>query len=296
MRFRNVCYYTAGLGFLILANIKHRLYGYATPKPFSGGEVERCIDYDIRVVDEWLSHLADYTRDHHFLGAKNVLELGPGSDLGIGLYLLALGAAKYNACDVNPLAGTASDRFYHLLFKRIQSMVQKADVDDLIEQYQEAKNGRASKINYVVREDFRLSSALGKETIDLVFSQAAFEHFDDIDETVAELSKVCKSGAVIIAEIDLKTHSRWIREKDPNNIYRYHDDVYRTLWRRGFPNRIRPYQYKAAFEKYGWTNIAVIPLKTAELYASGQSGLAGRFHDKVNQMDYLSIMFCATKK
>ena len=70
-------------------------------------------------------------------------------------------------------------------------------------------------------KDFNIVSAFGESTIDMVFSQAAFEHFDDIESTILQLNKVCKSGATFVAEINLKTHSRWIRDKDPDNIYRY---------------------------------------------------------------------------
>jgi hypothetical protein len=63
-----------------------------------------------------------------------------------------------------------------------------------------------------------------------------------------------------VAEIDLKTHSRWIRDHDPNNIYRYSNAIYRALWFRGIPNRVRPYEYRAIFEAHGWTNVRITPL------------------------------------
>ena len=59
---------------------------------------------------------------------------------------------------------------------------------------------------------------LKKDSIDFVFSQAAFEHFENIYQTFEQISVITKPGAIMIAVVDLKTHSRWIRDRDPNNI------------------------------------------------------------------------------
>ena len=61
---------------------------------------------------------------------------------------------------------------------------------------------------------------------------------------------------------------------------------------KGMPNRIRPWQYKQAFEKCGWTNISITPGHTLE---QRDNGYCRRFRDDVNQMDYLSFWLCATK-
>jgi SAM-dependent methyltransferase len=292
---RDAFFYVTGIGFLTLAKIKNVLRGYSTPKPFDLNQTDRAIDYDVRVVEEWLAHLKRYTREDAFLTGRNVLELGPGSDLGIGLVLLARGAASYNACDVNDLAAKVPGGFYNALFARLERSGSGVDVEAL-RRALHAPGGTAPKrLNYVVRKDFDLVRAFGEATIDLVFSQAAFEHFDDIETTVAKLSAVCRPGAVIVAEIDLQTHSRWIRDKDPNNIYRYRDGFYNAFWFRGIPNRVRPYRYKQAFERNGWSNVTIAPLTTRGDHASAASGMSRSFVDGVNQMDCLSVVLCATR-
>ena len=292
---RNVFMYTAGLGFLTLAKAKNTLMGYTSPKPFQLSDTERCIDYDLKVVDEWLSHLRRYAGQHATPANKAVLELGPGSDLGVGLYLLAKGAASYNACDVNDLMKQVPDSFYGRLIDRLSSIEGSAVAASLKSELGAAKMGSASRLRLDVREDFDLVSAFGPNSIDLVFSQAAFEHFDDISRTVEQLSIVCKPGATIVAEIDLKTHSRWIRDKDPNNIYRYSNAVYNAFWFRGIPNRVRPYQYRDAFERHGWGDISIIPIE----HVGGTQATVkahAQFKDARNDMSYLSIVFCAQKK
>lgn len=293
---RNAFMYAAGLGFLALAKAKNVLTGYSSPKPFQLSDIDRCIDYDLKVVDEWLSHFKSYAGPDAPVSHKSVLELGPGSDLGVGLYLLAKGVASYNACDVNDLMKRVPDSFYSCLIERISAIEGTAAAALLRTELSHASTATAARLRLEVRKDFDLIAAFGQNSIDLVFSQAAFEHFDDIGHTVEQLSIVCKPGAMIVAEIDLKTHSRWIRDKDPNNIYRYSNEIYSAFWFRGIPNRVRPYQYREAFERNGWTDIKITPIERVSNPRQGALAAHRQFRSARNEMSYLSIIFCATKR
>lgn len=277
-----------------LSKVKNILQHYSTPTEYDYYELEKCIDYDIQNVDHWLDSLRNYTHNEISLENRNILELGPGSDLGIGIYLISLGCSHYNAINVNDLMKYTPDNFYEQFFDRLKN-VKEIDSDFLKEQLIAAKQGDPSRLTYVVRKDFNIAAAIEKSTIDLVFSYAAFEHFDDLDKTISQLNIVCKPGAIVIAEIDLKTHSRWIRKKDPNNIYRYSKKIYNLFWFRGIPKRIRPYQYKEAFERFGWTNVLIKPLMTIASDLNIYSGLNKDFAQNKNQMEYASIMLCARK-
>ncbi|HRJ52415.1 MAG TPA: glycosyltransferase [Candidatus Thiothrix moscowensis] len=296
MLVKNAFLYTVGAGFLTLSKVKNSLQGYSSPKPFKVAEAERCIDYDLQVVDLWLTHLQQYTGNDNSLFGKNVLELGPGSDLGIGLYLLAKGCAQYNACDVNALMKSTPDSFYETLFARLETMDGLLSNDWLRLQLKAMQQGFISHLNYVVRNDFDIVAAFGVASMDLVFSQAAFEHFDDIDATIQQLGVVCKPDATLVIEVDLKAHSRWVRDNDPNSIYRYSERVYDLLRVSGAPNRMRPYQYKVALERHGWTDVVITPLKKLPDDENNYAGLDQAFRDGKNQMEYLSIMICARKK
>lgn len=296
MLLRNTFFHTAGIVFLALAKSKNILKGYSSPKPFDMSEVDRCVDYDIHVVDEWLAVLKNYTQDDNAFLGKNVLELGPGSDLGAGLYLLAKGCHKYSACDVNDLIKSTPDRFYDRLFDKIKSLESQADIDYLKTQLNKAKARQPSQLNYVVRDDFDLVAAFGPETVDIVFSQAAFEHFDDIEATVKQMTRVCKPTATLVLEIDLRTHSRWITEKDPNNIYRYSNAFYNAFKFRGSPNRARPYHYVEALKRSGWQDIELRPGMQLDPSLDSYSGMDKQFSEPKNQMNYLTIKVCARKR
>jgi hypothetical protein len=139
---------------------------------------------------------------------------------------------------------------------------------------------------------------LGSRKVDFIFSQAAFEHFEDVSKTVKDISLISKSGTILISVVDLKTHSRWIRDKDPNNIYRYSKWVYNLFTTSGSPNRVRPYQYKEMLEENGWKNVVIKPRKTLDdkKYNLVKNHFNKKFLDAKNQMSYLGIWLCATKE
>jgi SAM-dependent methyltransferase len=294
----NGFYFTIGIAFLALAKIKHAVYGYTSPKPFSTSEFQRCADYDIQVVDQWIAHLQEYTKDNasDILSGKRILELGPGSDLGVGLYLLSKSISQYNAVDVNNLVQTVPKGFYVSFLAHLKQSNADCDVAFLKAELEKTSAGNNDKLNYVCRKDFDISAA-GLQKIDIVFSQAAFEHFDDVDQTIASISAVTAPGSIMVVLIDLQTHSRWIRHKDPINIYRYARWLYRLFAFRGIPNRVRPYQYMAACERHGWSNIVIkAGVRLAEdRYRAVKNSLDKQFIDDRNQMDLLSAWLYATK-
>ncbi|HEY8094986.1 MAG TPA: hypothetical protein VIE65_02690, partial [Methylobacter sp.] len=105
------------------------------------------------------------------------------------------------------------------------------------------------------------------------------------------------SNAVAVISVDLQTHSRWIRDKDPNNIYRYPDWLYNMFYFKGTPNRIRPYEYKELFEKYGWRDVTMrSQTKLDGSRVEKESPyLAGAFRADKSEMGSLSVLICARR-
>ena len=273
-RLTNAFYHVVGIAFLALARLKHLLSGYTTPKPFALDQVDKCIDYDVTIANRFLDNLAKCGASD--LNGKRVLELGPGSDLGVGLILISKGASAYVAFDRHNLAGDVPAAFYEKLAHRVP-----IDLGAL-------SDGR---ITYIAHEDFDLAAAVSTR-IDIVLSNAAFEHFDDVEATVKDLSTITNPGAKVAIEIDLQTHSRWIRNADPNNIYRYSEMLYRFFKYPGQPNRLRPDEYRRAFERNGWTDITLYPENQLDERLSKHT-VHRAFRNR--QLDWLSFVLCATK-
>lgn len=231
-------YYFLGLLFLALAKAQHMLRGYCSPKPIT--DIEGCVQYAIKIAARSESIVK---KAGGSVVGKRILELGPGSDLGVGLLLIQAGAAFYCGIDRNPLAINAPRNFY----------------DRLCELTGVADTLSTNQFRYIVDSDFNLTKASRHGPYDLIMSNAAFEHFDNVPKVMRDVAKCAASDALFVSEIDLQTHSRWIRECDPNNIYRYPDWLYRLFYFPGQPNRLRPPDYIHALAQAGWTDINTIP-------------------------------------
>ena len=283
----------AGAAILIANKVRHAVRGYRTPRPFDASQIVRAVEYDFNVVDGWLDCLKEYSPADAELSSKRVLELGPGADLGVGLILLAGGAAKYTAFDVHNLVASADGEFYDKLFAELTG---RADIDALRRQVALTLDGTADKLCYRCSGDFDLS-ILADDSVDLIVSQAAFEHFDDLPRTIEQMSKLAARGAILVCEIDLATHTRWIRDRDPLNIYRYSDVFYNLTKFHGSPNRVRPAEYRRMLSDAGWGDIQQFPLVVLDedYLTRVRPSLASRFRIDASEMECLSIVLCARK-
>lgn len=266
---RDRAYFLVGLGFLALSKAKHALRGYTTPKPFS--DPEASVRYALSHANGYIDAIS---RAGVVVEGKRILELGPGSDLGIGLCLLHAGAIQYVAVDRYPLARDTPPRFYERLASA--SGVSPGPLSD------------RSRLRYEVRTDFDLR---GLGEFDVILSNAAFEHFDDVDGVIQRLAELAAPDALLFSEIDLQTHTRWIRDRDPNNIYRYPERLYRVFYFPGQPNRVRPDQYRRALERAGWRDIEMTPENRFD--PRGRS-VHGRFRADPH-LDWLSFTVTARR-
>jgi hypothetical protein len=294
----NMFYKLIGLLFLLIVKLKNVFLGYTNPKPFPISNINRCIDYDFHVVGEWLKYLKIYAGEDCSVKGKEILELGPGSDIGTGLILLSKDALRYNAVDVNNLIKDTPIQFYRSLLERIQSQSPSIDIKMLFYELELSLNNRNDKLNYVCDKNFDLEKTIKGSQIDIIFSQAAFEHFDQMEKTIAQLTKIAKPKAILIAQIDLMTHSRWIRVKDPLNIYRYSSFIYGLFSYKAMPNRLRPYNYIDILKRNGWCDIQIISMTVMDKvkFDAVKPFLNSQYKDDKNQMEYLSIVLGATRK
>lgn len=225
------------------------------------------------------------------------MELGPGADLGVGLFLLAEKAENYTAVDVyNFIRSTPPELYEHLFEYLEESGLDNEIVEGLKLQLELSKENQSERLNFQHIEDFDLS-VFPKSNFDLVVSNSAFEQFDDPARTISQLSKIVKSGAKFIALINLKTHTKVISNRDPLNIYRYNNSIYQWLRFKGSSNRMRPYEYENALKLHDWTDIKIFPriLLKKDYLEKVNHTLNKKFRDDINQMQNLTVVICATK-
>lgn len=250
-------YYLFGLLVLILNKIRYSIFGYKKTRTFSVSDIEQAVAYDVSVVN----NLKDYLDLHHKkLDGLNVLELGVGADLGVGLLILAEGAQNYYGFDINNLAQQAPAQFYDLILDKILSEYGKESSENLRRELFSFLNNQPSRLHYLHDPLFNPLVYKNKK-INLIFSQATLEHFTDLDTTFRQLSEIAEPGTVMINVIDFQTHTRFLRERDPLNIYRYSERLYHALRFDGIPNRMALNNYIEILKKFGWKEINILPLK-----------------------------------
>jgi len=109
---------------------------------------------------------------------------------------------------------------------------------------------------------------------------------------------ILNSGGYLIAVIDLKTHTGWIRDKDPLNIYRYSGWYYNTFKFTGSPNRLRSFEYVELIRKNSWFDVIIEPLQTLDLgyVEKVKPYLNSEFRNfQVGELSILSIMLFAKR-
>ncbi|BBD07709.1 methyltransferase domain-containing protein [Desulfovibrio ferrophilus] len=286
-------HYVIGLFFLVLSKCKYHLAKY-TPKPID--RVDDCINYDFSVVSQWEEHASKYFPNYS-IQDKTILELGPGADLGIATILLSKGAESYYAFDIHDLVKNVQPDFYEKLIDKIAERSDSQDTlpPDLLDTVLTYSRTGEGKINYICKNTIDFSEIKDRQ-IDVVFSQAAFEHLDNPQQALSLLSTKCKSGSILVAQVDLKSHSRWVRSNDPLNIYKYNDFLYNLLSHKASPNRVRPSQYQSILKDNGWGDIQIITVKSAvEPYlTTARKYIQKEFLD--DHIASLSIMILARKK
>ncbi|WP_416409477.1 class I SAM-dependent methyltransferase [Agrobacterium rosae] len=251
---RNLLFTLTGAVILIGVWAKHRLLGYRKPNTVSADDRDARIDYVHDVVQSWLRFLPPDVS----VRGRSVLELGPGSSLATGALLLAHGAQTYTAVDAFALAADETAEFPRDAIACFNGDLKQDD----IEIAQAALQGASSNFQYHVDAGFNIPALCQKKTFDLILSCAAFEHFDAIETTIDGLTKVARSSCVSLHIVDLQTHTNAIRQRDPNNIYRFPTWLYSLLAFPGQPNRKRPIDYVHAFERNGWVDVHVIAAKS----------------------------------
>ncbi len=246
------------IGFIlrIINKIRHSIIGYTSPRPFSSRDIERSVNYTLNVVANWEKALINYIGGKHPFGNKHVLELGPGPDLGTGFVILALGAQSYTAIDKYELVSKTPENFYKVLFEQLKGYPTYKRAQTALGQFQ--KQGLSDYFSYTCKSSFSLEFSFRK--FDVLVSQAVLEHLDDVRKIFDTLRPALGTNAIMGHEVDLGTHTRWLRVLDPLNLLRYSDTTYKLLKFSGSPNRLRMCDYQDILDQLGFEKVKTRPL------------------------------------
>ena len=219
----------------------------------TGGTVSARYCYSV-----WLRHLVIAHQNGVDDVPNIVAELGPGESLGVGLSALLSGAERYYAFEM--VAGVNRERNL-AVFDELISLFQKKEAIPGESEFPRVKPFLSSyEFPEQILTDNRLERALSNErlqkirksiqsldkkngciqykvpwfhadvimsdTVDLILSQAVFEHIDDLEATYKSLFSWLKPGGVVSNQIDFKSHgtsSLW------NGHWAYNDFLWQII-------------------------------------------------------------------
>lgn len=211
---------------------------------------------------------------------KVVLEIGPGNSLAIGLLFLVCGARKVYLVD----------RFKHLFWDKCDIAFHKKLLAKIEEKNFPFASIASKAITFTHNGSIDLDSnkleyrfgdaanlPLDDCCIDIVFSNAVFEHVHNAGKAINEMGRVTKKGGIGTHEIDLRDH---FFQNTPLRLLQYSDLLWNLMtWNRpGYTNRLRLPDYLEIFRGSGFL---VKRLETTREYEGGISSLkiARKFRD-----------------
>lgn len=298
---KNIFYYWFGAVIMILVKTKTKIFGYVRPRPISKRETQKNLAYDNRVIDDFKKRLTGILGWEYDFNGKNILEIGPGPDLGTGLLFKTLGAAHYTGVDRFELIND-NDIFYDRLLASLGDN-QKAKISGTVGLIKEALKKNRKEIllpgfeylNVPVEE---ISEKLNLK-YDLIFSNAVLEHVENPTQAFKAMFEALKTGGFIYHEIDFQTHTGCLRDRDPLNILRYGKKIYDIFKCAGSPNRLRLDDYIKIAEEQGFKDVKhIITSKMRELETvKVKDGLAAEFTNyPLSTLSVLSAGLMAIKK
>ena len=169
---------------------------------------------------------------------KTVLDLSPGSDYGVAMMLACYGA-KPVAVDPFPVRWNAGfhPKFFRMLSEQTTGCEGSCDAGPL----QGLIDANSFVDEIIQREQSYVENiGLADESVDVVFSRAAFEHHYDLRAAFEQLYRVTKPGGVGLHWVDFRDHRDFDRPLEylllPENEFRHQFGLYRG----DIGNRCRP--------------------------------------------------------
>lgn len=264
---KNSFWYVVGFFIGILNALRHRIFGYSRPRPFSPKKLLETVFYNKKVVHDWERQLISYQEISNPFSGKDIVEIGPGYDYGAGVTLFSLGASSYKAIDRFFLS-QGNEKYYKTLSEnlRIDMIAKKLDPIQLSEVIQgiiSQGNSYSSSIFSVEHSAIEDVSEKVSDVADVIVSQAVLEHVQDINKSFCVMYRLLRKGGVICHEIDFQTHTQVLRERDPLNIFRYSESQWKTwLTFPGCPNRRRPNDFVRAAQSAGFECVALVSIRS----------------------------------
>jgi len=254
------------------------------------------LDYAEIIFNEYFQHYLDHAGG---FPAISMMELGPGTNLAVGLYFLLAGAAHYVAVDALAAFPERPKEFYQHVIAEIKKrprLVGRSSIEDseieAILQMKETCVWNPQRLQYltpIFAEKIPLSDA----SFDYIFSNASFEHFENPEIVIREVYRLLKSDGYTVHQIDLRDH---IDFEKPLEFLKVAQADYNFTSPYG-TNRWRSIDFANAFREGGFRQVRIEITDRHEINDAEYSGFDSYFTSRYDrkELEIVAIKVHATK-
>ena len=176
-----------------------------------GLPLRESVSYINAVYDDYLRYSGLGNAD---LAGKNILEIGPGDNLGVALRFIAAGAARVVCIDrIYPSRDNRQQYNIYLALRDCLGREEKERFDSAVTLKDRKTVFHGDRIRYIYGVDIKeADKAIRGENFDLIISRAALEHVYDIDSAVGVMDGYLSKGGYHIHKVDLRDHEMFTRD------------------------------------------------------------------------------------
>jgi hypothetical protein len=166
-------------------------------------------DYVEQVVADYL-HFAGVPTD--YLAGKDVLEIGPGDNLGVALSLVAKGARSVTCLDgFRPRTDDSKNTLIYGLLIRGMNEAERERLEGVVSF---EKNGHASFAQGTISCMYgvpieQAAARLGGARFDLIISRAVLEHVRDLEAGWSAMVRLLSPAGEMWHKVDFRNHGKY---------------------------------------------------------------------------------------
>lgn len=221
-------------------------------------DVESTFKHVQEIFNQYNLGLADAGLPSNYFEGKSVLEIGPGSNLGVQLNFVGAGASQVYALDrFNDVQSTSKEAD---LYERILSSMSDKQKERCAEVYKTENDLPlffGDKITYM--GDCPLENVVERFTdddgditmqFDVIVSHLALEHVANLTKGIFSVGRLMKPGGICIFICNLKSLGGvYNHENEPLRLLYYSESMWQRMFsKRGGSNRVRAHGYKKRLE------------------------------------------------
>ncbi len=237
-------------------------------------DVDKAFAHSSSIFEQYKLGLADAGLGADYFKGKSILEIGPGSNLGVQLNFIGAGAERAYALDrFKDVQSTEKEA--ELYAKIIAGLDQegKDRCNAVLKIVDNLPSFTGDKIKYFGDRSLENAHSMLKhdgiedEKFDVIISHLALEHVANLTKGIYSVTRLLKPGGICIFICNLKSLGGvYNHQTEPLRLLYYSEKLWQTMFsKRGGSNRVRAHGYIKRLEVNGFAVLSFEVLERMEI-------------------------------